>query len=83
MGLPLTEAASLPEDAASSAHTGPVRRQMATAAMINRFVPWEHNRILILLSKTLDLLKKIDTFHGMATNCFLSQERVGRTRRDS
>jgi hypothetical protein len=25
--------------------------------MINRFIPWEHNRILILLSKILDLNK--------------------------
>jgi hypothetical protein len=51
MGLPLTEAISLPEDAASSAHNGPVKREIATATMINKFILWKNNRILILLSK--------------------------------
>jgi hypothetical protein len=56
MGLPLTVAASLGEDAVLSAdHAGPVTRQTATAEMINRFIHWEHNRILILLSKILGL----------------------------
>jgi hypothetical protein len=58
MGLPFTEAASLAEDAGLSAdHAGPARRQMAATAMINRLIPWEHNCILILLSKILDLNK--------------------------
>jgi hypothetical protein len=52
----LTVAASLSEEAALSAdHAGPASRQMATTAMINRLILWEHNRILILLSKILGL----------------------------
>jgi hypothetical protein len=59
MGLPLTEATSLAEDAALSAdHAGPAKRLMAATAMINRLIPWGHNRILILLSKILGLQKK-------------------------